>query len=257
MTFSEQIWYGLFKPSKYKNLLDLGAKRSVLYVVVIVLVLGLVTFVVPTAAIITGFGGMNKLFSETMAPMTYDGPQLTMEKPFEMNAGGTIFKIDTTYYTVPDKDIERDGTYIALGSKNMRMATVINGEVWMDQIVPLEQILGAGFSNNSLVEMIPAIYISLFLCYLIMSLLFFIKYGFFALILSFVINSMNKQFEVGLSFGKVFMVCFYGMSLGMLITNFNLAMGFISPTLVSMITVFVSINFMTSAILLMRKGNQV
>lgn len=257
MTFSEQVWYGLFKPSKYKELLNLGGKRSALYVAVIVLVLGLVTFAVPTAAIIAGFGGMDKLFSETMAPMSYDGEKLSIERPFEINVGGTIIKIDTTYYTVPDKDIERDGTYVALGSKNVRMATIIGGELWMDHIIPLNQVLGAGFSNDSLVELIPAIYIAIIISYLIMSLLFFLKYGAYAMIMTLFINPMNKQFEIGLSIGEVFMVCFYGMSLGMIITNFNIAMGLFSPTIVSMVTVFVSINFMTSAILSMRKGNHV
>ncbi len=257
MTFSEQLWYGLFKPSKYKEILQLRARRAVLYVAVIVLALGLVTFVVPTAAIIAGFGGMEKLFSESMAPVSYDGESLTIEKPFKMSAQGTIFVIDSEAYTVPDQKLDLDGTYIALGSKNLRMATVIGGEVWMDSIIPLEQVLGPGFSNESLIDMIPAIYISLFLSYLMMSLLFFLKYGFCALVLSILYNSMNKQFELGLSYGQVFMVCFYGMSLGMLITNFNNAMGLISPNLVSMITIFVSIHFMTTAMASMRRDRQV
>lgn len=257
MTFSEQIWYGLFKPSKYKEILGLKASRSVLFVSVVVLVLGLVTFVVPTAAIIAGFGGMNKLFSETMAPITYDGEKLTIEEPFRMTAGSAVFLIDTTYYTVPDKELTTDGTYFAIGSKNMRVVTVIGEEIWMDSIVPLEEIFGEGFSNDSLVSLIPAIYVSLFLCYLIMSLMFFLKYGFYALILTIMYNSMNKQFELGLSFGQVFMLCFYGMSLGMIITNFNIAMRLISPTIVSMVTIFVSIHFMTTAMVSMRKDNQV
>lgn len=257
MTFSEQLWYGLFKPSKYKEILELRARRSVLYVVVIVLALGLVTYVVPTAAIIAGFGGMNKLFSETMAPVSYDGESLTIEEPFHMTADGTIFIIDSTYYTVPDSDLKRNGTYIAIGSKNLRMATVIGGEIWMDSIVPLDQVLAPGFTNESLVGLIPAIYVSLFLCYLFLCVLFFLQYGLYALILTILFNSMNKQLEIGLSYGKVFMLCFYGMSLGMLITNFNQAMGLISPTLVSMITIFVSIHFMTTAMASMRKSNHV
>lgn len=257
MTFSEQIWYGLFKPSKYKEILELRARRSVAFVVVIVLVLGLVTFVVPTAAIIAGFGGMEKLFTKTMAPISYDGESLSIESPFKMQADGTIFIIDSTYYTVPDKELKVDGTYIAVGSKNMRLVTVLGGEIWMDSILPLEEVISTGFSNESLVGLIPSIYISLFLCYLIMSVLFFLKYGLYALILTLVFNSMNKQLELGMSYGKIYMLCFYGMSLGMLITNFNAAMGLLSPTIVSMATIFLSVHFMTTAIMSMRKDNQV
>ena len=257
MSFSEQIWYGLFKPSKYKELIELRARRSVLYVLVIVLVLGLATYAVPTAAVIAGFGGMEKLFTKTMAPMSYDGESLSIEKPFKMALDGTIVIIDSTYYTVPDQDLKLDGTYLTVGSKNMRMVTIFGGEVWMDYVIPLDQILAPGFSNESLVGLIPALYVSLFLCFLFMSLLFFLKYGLYALILTIMFRSMNKQLNLGLSYGQVYMICFYGMSLGMLITNFNAAIGLLSPFLVSMVTVFVSIHFMTTAMTLMRKDNQV
>lgn len=257
MTFSEQIWYGLFKPSKYKEVLELKARRSVLYVVVLMLILGLVTFVMPTAAVIAGFGGMEKLFTETMSPMSYDGEELTIERPFRMAVEGSIFIIDTESYTVPDSKLEKDGAYIAVGSKNIRLTTVIGGQIWSDSTMPLNQVIGAGFNNQSLVSLIPAIYVSLFICYLIMCLGYFIKYAVFALILSIFINSVNKQMNIGLSFGQVFMLCFYGQSLGMVISNFNLAIGFIDPTIVSLVTMFVSIHFITSAVMLMNKSNQV
>lgn len=257
MTFSEQIWYGLFKPSKYKEILQLRARRSVLYVVVLMLVLGLITFVMPTAAIIAGFGGMNKLFTETMSPMSYDGESLTIERPFRMAVDGSIFLIDTEYYTVPDSELERDGAYIALGSKNIRLTTVFGGEIWSDSIMSLDQVIGPGFNNQSLVSLIPAIYVSLFICYIIMCLGFFIKYAIFALVLSIFISSVNKQMSIGLSFGQVFMLCFYGQSLGIVISNFNLAVGLINPTIVSLVTMFISIQFVTSAIVLMHKDNQV
>ncbi len=257
MTFSEQIWYGLFKPSKYKEVIELRAGRSVLYILTILLVLGFVTFVVPTAAIITGFGGMNKLFTETMAPVTYDGEVLNIEKPFKLFAGSTRFVINSDYETVPDEELESDGAYIALGSKNIRVATVLAGQMWSDSIIPLDQVLAKGFNNQSLVGLIPAIYMSLFVCFLLNCLLYFAKYGFCALVLTLLYNSMNKQFQLGLSFGKVYMVCFYGLSLGALLTNFNLAMGLFNPNIVSIITVIVSINMMTTAMMSMRKDNQV
>lgn len=256
MTFSEQIWYGLFKPSKYKELLELRARRSVAFVVVIMLVLGLVTFVVPVAAIITGFGGMNKLFTETMAPVSYDGEKLSIEKPFKLVADGNIFIINTDNATVADEELKSDGIYMAFGSQNMRLVSVIGGEIWSDSALPLNQMLTAGFNNDSLVAMIPILYLSLFLGFLFNCLTFFIKYAIFALILSIFINSMNRQFELGLSRGQVFMLCFYGQSMGMVVSNFNLAMRLVSPTFVSIITIFVSIHFITTAVMLMQKGKQ-
>lgn len=52
MTFSEQIVYGWFKPSKYKDMIELPRRRFVVYVIVMMLVLSIVSYVVPTASII-------------------------------------------------------------------------------------------------------------------------------------------------------------------------------------------------------------
>ena len=43
MTFSEQIVYGWFKPSKYKDMIELPRRRFVAYVIVMMLVLSIVS----------------------------------------------------------------------------------------------------------------------------------------------------------------------------------------------------------------------
>ena len=66
MTFSEQIVYGWFKPSKYKDMIELPRRRFVAYVIAMMLVLAIVSYVVPTASIISGFGGFEKLFTQSL-----------------------------------------------------------------------------------------------------------------------------------------------------------------------------------------------
>ena len=66
MTFSEQIVYGWFKPSKYKDMIELPRRRFVAYVIVMMLVLSIVSYVVPTASIIFGFGGFEKQIIRTI-----------------------------------------------------------------------------------------------------------------------------------------------------------------------------------------------
>ena len=58
MTFSEQIVYGWFKPSKYKDMIELPRRRFVAYVIVMMLVLSIVSYVVPTASIIFGLADL-------------------------------------------------------------------------------------------------------------------------------------------------------------------------------------------------------
>lgn len=58
MTFSEQIVYGWFKPSKYKDMIELPRRRFVAYVIAMMLVLAIVSYVVPTASIISGLADL-------------------------------------------------------------------------------------------------------------------------------------------------------------------------------------------------------
>ena len=44
MTFSEQIVYGWFKPSKYKDMIELPRRRFVAYVIAMMLVLAIVSY---------------------------------------------------------------------------------------------------------------------------------------------------------------------------------------------------------------------
>ena len=204
MTFSEQIIYAMVKPAKYRELLDLKKGRSVLFVLVITLMLGVIGFAIPIAAVISGFGGFEKLFGSTMRPMSVHQGTMTIEEPFFMHVGNLKFVINTEAERVSDERLSVEGAYVAIGSKEVRLAE--------------------GFSNASLIRMIPWIYAVLILSFLVSCLGYFIKYAFLSLVFSITVNAMNKHMELGLSFGQVFMLCYYGQTLGIIISNFNSAL---------------------------------
>ena len=85
MTFSEQIVYGWFKPSKYKDMIELPRRRFVVYVIVMMLVLAIVSYVVPTASIIFGFGGFEKLFTQSLGEVNYTDDTLSVSNNFDMH----------------------------------------------------------------------------------------------------------------------------------------------------------------------------
>ena len=96
MSFSEQIVYAMFKPSKYKEMLELKKSRFVVFVIVLMLALGIVRVAVPTAAVITGFGGFENLFINKISPMEYKDDKLSIEEKFEMSVGTYKVIIDTS-----------------------------------------------------------------------------------------------------------------------------------------------------------------
>lgn len=257
MTFSEQIVYAMFKPAKYKEIINLKKRRAVLFIVVLMLVLGLVRFVIPTASLITGFGGFETLFTKRIAPLEFSQGKLDIEKPFVMNFQGAIVLIDTSVETITDDMLERNGIYFAIGSKDMRVVVVADKPIYELAPISLNEILPEGFDNDMMVEIIPGIYLYMVIYLLILCVGFFIKYGFFALVLSITANGMNKMMEIGLSYGQVFMICFYSQTFGIILSNFATALIGVSSMFVSLIGVFVAIHMISASMLHIKGINQV
>ena len=257
MNFSEQIVYARFKPSKYKEMIKLKTSRFVGFTIVLMLVLGIVTFAVPAGAYIMGFGGFEKLFTNKMSNIEYKDGTLSIENPFNISIEGMNIIIDTETETVPDEKMTKNGAYIALGSKNMRMAIVTENDILNYQVVSLNKFLPEGLNNEMLKSFIPGIYVYLVLAFLATCIGFFLKYGLMALLFSIVINSMNKRMNLGLSYGQVFAICFYGQTLAMILVNFNAAIGFLPAILVSLAGVFISVNMITLSVALIHQGKQV
>ncbi|MCM1287176.1 MAG: DUF1189 domain-containing protein [Clostridium sp.] len=257
MNFSEQIIYAMFKPSKYKEMIKLKTSRFVGFTIVLMLVLGIVTFAVPAGAYIAGFGGFEKLFVNKMSNIEFQDGTLSIENPFNISIEGMNIMIDTETETVPDEKMTKNGAYIAIGSKNLRMAVAMDNDILDYQVVSLDKFLPEGLNNEMLKSFIPGIYVYLVVAFLVTCIGFFVKYGLMALLFSIVINSMNKRMELGLSYGQVFAICFYGQTLGMILVNFNSAIGFLPAILMSLAGVFISVNMITLSVAIIHQGKQV
>ncbi|MBO6115126.1 MAG: DUF1189 family protein [Lachnospiraceae bacterium] len=257
MTFSEQIVYAMFKPSKYKEMIELKKGRFVLFVVVIMFALGIIRVAVPTAATITGFGGFENLFTKKIAPFEFKEGKLDIEKRFEMSLGVYKIVVDTEDERLPDDKMNRKGGYIAFGSKYVTVAVYSGGSVTRIKEVSLDNLLTDGFNNNSLKQLIPFIYTYLTVSFVITCIGYFLKYALLSLIFLIFINGLNKAAGFGLSMGEMFKLCFYGQTLGIIISNANMALGLLPAGIVSGICVVISVNMIFSGMSGMNKMNQV
>lgn len=256
MTFSEQIVYGCFRPAKYKEMLELPRKRFVLYVIVMMLVLGIVGFVLPTASVISRFGGFEQLFETSLGEVRFQNERLSVANQYNFQINYANLLIDTTQETVANESLTKQGMFIAVGSKTVRVSAVVGSKVTDYGVYYLSDYLMDGFSNESLLAMIPSIYMALFFSLLGVMISYFIKYAVVALVFSILVNGMNKQFHLGLSFGQVFVLCFYGQSFAMILSNFNAFVSFLPSMLVSIIGIFVTVHMITMSVALMKNEKE-
>lgn len=257
MTVAEQIVYAMFKPSKYKEMLQLKKGRFSTFVIIIMLVLGIVTFVIPAGAFITGFGGFESLFENQLSTLSFKDGALSLEQPFRMDIGGVTLMINTENERVEDELLRHDGVYIAIGSKIMRMAYSLDGKTTDYQISDITGMFTEDFDSKNLVQMIPSIYVYMFLTFLFACVGFFVKYAVIALLYSLFVSSVNRSMELHLSYGEIFQICFYGQTLGIILSNFNAALGWLPTFIVSIVGIFISIHMITLSVVLMNPRNQV
>ena len=253
MGISEQIVYGMFKPKKHIDLIELPRRKFVVYVIVMMLALSVVGFVVPMASIISGFGGFEKLFTQSLGNVEYKDGQLSVSNDFNMHINYANFLVDTTKETVPNEQLTKEGMFVAVGSKTVRISSVIGSKVTDYGVYYLSDYLPDGFNNDDLVAMIPSIYTVFILTGIGMMISYFVKYGFISLLLAVFANSLNKEFELKLSFGQVFALCFYSQSFGMILSNFNLAINLLPSIIVSIVGIVVTFNMLTASIANIRK----
>ncbi|MGN0368228.1 MAG: DUF1189 family protein [Wujia sp.] len=256
MTFAEQIVYGWFCPSRYKDLLELKRGRFVSYVIVMMLALGIVGYAVPVASTISGFGGFETLFTDNLGTVSYEKGALSVEHQFNMHINYANVLIDTTKETIPNEDLKKEGMFLAIGSKTLRMTAVIGSEITDYQVYHLDELLFDGFTNQTLVDMIPSIYVTLVIMFLANTFGYFLKYGFIALLFYFLVNSMNKQFDLNLQKGQSYALCFYGQSFAMIISNFNQAAGLLPAMLVSIIGMFVTVHMITASVAYLKNAKE-
>ncbi|MGN0435240.1 MAG: DUF1189 domain-containing protein [Wujia sp.] len=252
MTFAEQIFYAMFKPSKYKELIELRKGKSVKFIIILMLVLGIATYAVPVSAFVAGFGGFEKLFKQRIGNIEYSNGELKDDRKFDISFQGVYFIIDTSENEVSPEKFTKDGITISFGKKMLKM-TMVSGSTKVDyQKINYWGVLPEGLNNEALCDFIPAIYIYFVFAFIIVCIGFFIKYSIFALVLGLAVNSMSKKLEIDISFGQCFMMCMYGQTLGMILSNFNSALSFLPELLVSAVAVIISLNMITSALVSMK-----
>ena len=248
MTFSEQIVYGMFKPRKYKELIELTGRRSAAYVAVMMFILSLVGYIIPVASSIAGFGGFTKLFSEEMPKLEYKSDALVSERPFMLSINGVHIIINTEADEVGESRMRAEGAYVAIGARKLSLNISYGGEVGNYGRMPLSTILPENFTNDDLVNAVPYIYAYLVLGLVVSFMANFIKYAVIALILAGILKLLIRQLDLRLSFAELFMISFYGESLAFVISNFNSALGLIPGFIVSGVGIFITVHMITAAI---------
>lgn len=253
VTMLDQISISVTSPKQYKHLVKLRTGRLVWFIVLVTFIFAFIEFGIEAIAWVGKVGGFKKLAMEVIPPFTYEDEALSMEQDYQLDIGDIKLYINTEDEEVSLKDMDVDGVYVTIGSKSLNMGIVSNGMTYTYMEMPVKYLIFSNsFDNESLAALSPLFYayiIFMFVCVMVSCA---VRHLMLALILSLVVNGVANRLHTGLTYGKVFAVCVYSLTLVMFVMSVNMAMGVILPSFaVWMLGMFVAMMYANKAIISM------
>ncbi len=223
-----------------------SSSRFIGYVIFMSFLVSLMIFAVPTASKITSFGGFKNLFMNKVPSFEYTDGTLTADKAFEMKLSNVNIIMDTRVNEFVFGDFEREGIYIAIGAKNIKMVTItdIKDDSSYQEVYsyPNSLVLMDGMNNMTLVKMRPFFYIMIFFIFMFSTALAAGKYLLAALFYAFIFKSLTSVSKLPMTFLDSFHMCFYAQTLGIILVNMNIALGnLVSPFIASAIGIVITV----------------
>jgi len=241
MSFFEQLAASITKPSKYFALAKDTLKHKITYIVATAIIMSIMTFVIPAAAVIVGFGGFNNLFSVSMPKMSFEDGTFTASRFFDMEISSVHFYVDTTKesVTMTEEMSEDYSLYFNFGSKkyDIVMTQGDEGNITLAS-GQLTEILPEGFDNNTLVKTIPMIYAGLFFDFVLVAVGKALNYMIYSLILMIFVTPLMKKYDNILTTSECFYFCYFAVTFAMLIESINQALGYLIPSFIVLIIGF-------------------
>lgn len=246
VTMVDQLAIAVSSPKNYKHLTKLKASKTVGFMILIAFILTFIEFGIGVITFIMHVGGLNNLITNKVPQFVIEDGKLTAESEMSLDIGNATIYMNTDYDRITLDDIKTNGVYIAFGKENVVMGMINGGQTYEYSTMNLDKLFYDGFNNDQLASAVPAFYVAIVIMYIAIMFGSVIKMIFLALVFSIVARTLAKGLHTGLSYGNVFRVCLYGLTLPMLLTSVNTCLDFLIPSsimfVITLILAFSMIN---------------
>jgi hypothetical protein len=251
VTLLDQLSISMLNPRNYKQLLKLKTGRVVLFIVVVSFLFAFLEFGIAAISWVSSVGGFDNLATNIIPAFTWQDGKLDMERETQIEVGDSVIYFNTEKLSVPLTDMESDGVYITVGSNIITIGMVADGQAYTYMEMPLSyMMISEGFDNNQLAKLSTAFYVYLVFVFIFVMIGKAAKQLLLALIFSIMANALAKNINSGLTFGKVYTICIYGVTLPMLLMSVNVALGYmISSLVVWCVSLMIGVAFINRALM--------
>ncbi len=252
-TLIDSLITAMFAPKEYDKLLKLSTGKLVRYIVVLLFLVSLIQYAIPTLGSIAGLGGVKGIVLNEIPEFLLEDGTFYFEEKFEKvdEVGGVYFVIDTTVDAYERKDVPENMIQAVMVSKsNMLVYNSVYGLGGMVEIQSFEDFKDYSISNQTVADMSGVIYICLFFVFVLLWFAAIVEYLVTAVFYALFMFILIKAIMPDLQFETVYKVTVFAKTIGALVKAITYCLGIELLYMVGgFFDVFVTVGLMNKVIL--------
>ncbi|MDE6626185.1 MAG: DUF1189 domain-containing protein [Lachnospiraceae bacterium] len=220
MNMTDRFITAMFLPKEYEKLLRLSAGKLVGFVALLILLVTVIRYAVPTLGAIAGMGGVKNIIMNEVPDFKLENGVFTLgerlERTDEIN--GIYMVVDTSVDKYTSEDVPPNMIEAIMVSKsNMLVYNQVAGVSEMMQDSPFSDFQGITLSNKIVAGQSHVIYFCLGIILVMMYFVEVIKYIGAGLFYAILMNLMVRAMMVETTFGEVYKMSLYAQAVGVIV----------------------------------------
>lgn len=228
LTLIDSLITAMFVPKEYDNLLKLSTGKIVRYILIVLFLVCLIQYAIPSLGSIAGLGGVEGILMNETPEFALENGEFYLEKKIEQvdEVSGVCFIVDTTVEEYTKDDVPANMMQAVLVSKNnMLVYNSMYGMGAMVESQDFEDLKDLTITNQTVADMSGFIYASLLFVFVIVWFAAIIEYLLTALFYAFFIYMFVKAVIQELTFGTVYKVALFAQTIGVIVESITYSLG--------------------------------
>lgn len=220
MKMSDRFITAMFLPKEYDKLLKLKMGKMISYFLVLVLLVSIIQYAIPTLGAVAGMGGIKNIILNEIPDFSLKDGRFSYDEKVEKldEEAGIYFMVDTsvdkfTREDVPDDVIEA----IMVSNSNMLVYNKISGLGGITQEETFDHYKDFTITNQTVADASLAIYLTMLFIFIMLYVMLAVEYLFSGLFYALVMYLLTKTMLMEMNFGTVYKIALFAKSTGAIV----------------------------------------
>lgn len=257
ITMADRFLIAMFSPKEYQSLFREKTGKVVQFLILLMLMVTMIRYVIPTLAFVAGMGGMKNIIMQEIPDFSLQNGQFALDERIEKEdeVNGIYVLCDTEIDKFTKEDIPQGVVEAVLISKtNMLIYNELTGMTGAVQDTAFSDFKEITINNKTLADMSGVIYFVMGIFYITLFFVELVKYMMVGLFYSMFMLMYASAFNIPHPFQKIYKTSMYAQATGTIVYAVTCCIG--SSMLMfagSIFEVLISISIMRKVLFPIRK----